>query len=218
MPALLITEIRTEYSKPKVEFVEFKALTAGNLGAMRLFIAGTGMDSPFFEFPPVNVRAGEYVVLHLRSLSPECVDETGDNLALVPYTRDNEAQADARDFWYPDAKKHTGKKGDAIFLMDQDDRILDGVIFSDTADAWWKDEKLARAAELLAAGSAWTAGSGDIPGPADAVLSRDATATRTISRNEAVPDSNTAADWFITATSNATPGKPNSTNRYIPKE
>ncbi|MDR1443301.1 MAG: hypothetical protein LBI94_00300 [Treponema sp.] len=40
VPQILINELRTEYSKPKTEFVELKTLEAGNLGALRLFIFG----------------------------------------------------------------------------------------------------------------------------------------------------------------------------------
>jgi hypothetical protein len=218
IPSFVITEVRTEYSKPKVEFVELRMLTAGNLGALRMFIAGSGLDAPFLEFPPVTVKAGEYVVIHLRSLDPAAIDETGDDLAATPYTKDNEAQIDARDFWIPEAKKHLTKKAGAVFFTDQDDRIIDAVMFSETADAWWQDENMAKAAELLGKAGAWTASDGGLPGPADAVLSRDTTATRSICRDESAADNNSASDWYITATSCATPGKENSTRRYVPKE
>jgi hypothetical protein len=219
-PPLVITEIRTEYAKPRVEFVEIKTLGAGNLGALRVFVAGAGMDTPLFEFPPVNVQPDEYIVVHLRDLY-EGLDETGENLEGTPYTRDNEAHPDARDFWVSGSKKNL-RKTDAVIVMDQDDRILDGVLLSETADPWWKDERLVPAAELLGAQGAWIpAGaetSNPAPGPADAVFSAYTTATRSICRDETVPDTNSAADWYITASSNATPGKVNSVRRYVPRE
>ncbi|MDR2499556.1 MAG: hypothetical protein LBD37_00565 [Treponema sp.] len=216
LPSLLITEIRTEYAKPKVEFVEFKTLGAGNLGALRLFIAGAGMDAPFFEFPPAPVKAGEYVVVHLRSLDGLWADETGDDLGAVPYTKDNEAQPEARDFWIPGSKKHIAKKADAVYLLDQDDRVLDALLINEGPGAWGKDAA-AQAAEFLGSRGAWLGAAGGLPGPDDAVISRDATATRSICRDENAGDSNRAADWYITATSGASPGRRNSDKRYDPK-
>ncbi|MDR0553295.1 MAG: hypothetical protein LBG76_00645 [Treponema sp.] len=216
LPALCITEIRADYSKPKVEFVEFRTLEAGNLGALRIFTALGSLDVPLFEFPPVNVQAGEYIVLHLRNLY-EGIDETGDDLAANPYTKENEALTDARDFWVPGTQKHL-RKTDAVFLMDQDDAIVDALIFSENPDAWWKDEKLIRAAELLGRQKAWISPGESVPSPADAASSHNVTATRTLCRDEAVPDTNSPADWYITASSCASPGKANNTRRYTPKE
>jgi hypothetical protein len=217
LPGLIITEIRTEYSKPKVEFVEFKTLGPGNLGALRLFIAGAGLDTPVFEFPPAQVGSGDYVVVHLRTLDPESQSETGGDSGAVPYTKDNEALPEAWDFWVPGTAKRI-KKTDAVFFMDQDDRVIDAVLLSESPDAWWKTEQLAQAAELLGKQEAWTAETGLVPGPVDAAASKDTTVTRSISRDETMPDSNSADDWYITAASNATPGKANSAKKYVPKQ
>ncbi|MDR1948691.1 MAG: hypothetical protein LBQ38_04800 [Spirochaetaceae bacterium] len=220
IPPLVITEVRTEYSKPKVEFVELRTLKAGNVGALRLFIATSGMDAPVFEFPPAQVGAGEYIVVHLRTPEPESINETGEDLGASPYSKDNEALPEARDFWVPGTAKRI-KKTDIILCMDQDDRIIDALLLSENPDPWWKTEDLARAAELAGKQGAWLSPGGEagqIPGPDSAVASRNTTATRSISRDEAAPDGNNSADWYITAASNATPGKLNSVKKYIPKE
>jgi hypothetical protein len=208
IPGLLITELRTEYAKPKVEFVEIKTLSAGNLGAIRLFTAGTSMTEPVFEFPPVEVAAGEYLVLHLRTLDPASVNETGDDLGLSPGT---EAFPDTRDFWVPEALKRL-RKTDAVLLLDQDDTVIDGVLLSENSGNAWAKEGLNQAAELLAAQKAWLSSR-----PQDAVITKGTTGTRTICRDEAAAVTNSAADWYITATSQASPGKPNSNKRYEPK-
>jgi hypothetical protein len=214
IPAVQITELRTEYASPKVEFVELKTLSAGNLGALRLFIAGTGMAEPVFEFPPAEVAAGEYLVVHLRTLDPASVDETTADLSLSGGT---EALPDARDFWAPGAVKRL-RKTDAVLLLDQDDRILDGALLSENPDNAWAKEDLDRAAKLLAAQGAWqnAAGSRSLS-PRDAIPAKGTTATRTICRVETAEDTDSAADWIIVATSQATPGKPNSDKRYEPK-
>ncbi|GHU59787.1 hypothetical protein FACS189444_5720 [Spirochaetia bacterium] len=220
VPPLLMTELRTEYSKPKVEYVELKTLGAGNMGALRLFIASNGLETPVFEFPPAAVGKDEYILVHLRTLDQEnSVDETGADLAASPYSKDYESFTDVRDFWAPEAKKRVQKKGDAIILMDQDDRVIDAVLISEAADSWWNTENLTRAAELLGKQGAWlSAGGAAVPGPGDAASSRNATATRTICRDETVPDSNSAADWYITVSSGNTPGKANNVKRFQPKE
>ena len=215
MPALVFNELRTEYSKPKVEFVEFLAMGPGNLGAMRLFIAGYSLLKPVFDFPPVEVKAGEYIVLHLRTLEEGCADETGDDLALSGGT---EAHSDARDFWVPGAVK-LFRKTDALWIVDQDDRIIDAVLLSENRDDAWnsKNSAIASAAELLGSQKAWLPPGGNetwSPCPADAFITLGTTNTRTICRDENLKPSPMAGNWYITATSGATPGRPNNPKRY----
>jgi hypothetical protein len=214
IPRVQITELRTEYANPKAEFVEIKTLSAGNLGALRLFIAGTSMTEPVFEFPPVEVTAGEYLVVHLRTLDPASVDETGADLSL---SGGAEALPDARDFWAPEALKRL-RKTDAALLLDQEDKVLDGALLSEKPDNAWAKEDMDKAAKLLAAQNAWQNAAGNRSlSPQDAIPTKGTTATRTICRDETAEDTNTAADWYIAATSQATPGKPNSDKRYEPK-
>jgi hypothetical protein len=221
LPSFLITELRTEYSKPKVEFVELKIQSDGNLGALRLFIAGNGLDQPTFEFPPVEVKAEEYLVIHLRTIETGCVNEIGDDLSLSGGT---DALPEARDFWVPDGVKRL-RKTDAVYFLDQDDRIIDGVLLSENPDNWWTKPAFVEAATLLGGQGAWLPAEGApedpdyAPGPSDAVITKNigSAATRSISRNENISDRNHAGDWYITATSSATPGKSNSDKQFEPK-
>ena len=216
MPALVFNELRTEFSRPRVEFVEFLALEAGNLGAMKLFIAGHSVSKPVYEFPPAEVKVGEYIVLHLRTLDEASVDETGTNLGL---SGGNEALDTARDFWFPGSSKLLHRTS-ALWLTDQDGRIIDAVLLCENPSEWGKNNS-AVAAELLGRSGAWLPREGDgengwIPGHADAVSTAGTTATRTINRDQSIPPARRAANWYISATSNATPGKENSTRRYVP--
>ncbi|MDR2394901.1 MAG: hypothetical protein LBD93_12225 [Treponema sp.] len=207
LPSFIITELRTEYAKPKAEFVELKTLNPGNLGALRLFIASNG-DTPVFEFPPVAVGAGEYLVIHLRSLEEGAINETGTDRSASPGT---EAFPESRDFWVPGTKKRL-RKTDVVFFMDQDDRVLDGVLLSENAGTAWAKEELAVAANLVHLQGGWVPS----PDPHHAVSSKATTVTRTISRHETALDRNCAEDWYITATSGATPGKRNTSKAYVP--
>jgi hypothetical protein len=211
LPSFLITEIRTETSKPKGEFVELKMLSEGNLGALRMFIATDSMDVPCFEFSPVEVKKGEYVVIHLRTYEDGTVNETGTDLAASQGT---DSQTSARDFWLGESKERL-RKTDAVFFMDQDNNIIDAALFSEKPDTWGTNGvNLSKAAELLGSQGAWKP---DVPAPSDAISSAATTTTRTICRDESRADTNSAADWYITASSSATPGKPNNTKRYAVK-
>ncbi|MDR1900305.1 MAG: hypothetical protein LBQ55_09875 [Treponema sp.] len=214
MPPFLINELRTEHSKPRTEFIEIKTGGPGNLGALRLFIAGNTKQPLIYEFPPVEVKKGEYIVIHLRNIEEGTVNETGIDLGL---SGGADAQGDARDFWIPGASKLLHKT-DAVYFLDQDDRVIDGVMLSENPDPSWNKDHFTRAAEFLYQQGAWTQArrEGAIPGPQDAVGTAGIknAITRSVSRDETAADTNTAADWYITANSGATPGKPNSLKRF----
>ena len=211
IPPLLINEIRTEYSKPKCEFIELKTLQAGNLGALRVFIAGNYKAPLVYEFPPVEVAAGEYITLHLRTTEESNRDELGKNLDISGGT---DSSPTARDLWISSSSKLLHKT-DVVYVLDQDDRVVDSVLLSESGDPWWGKDYLAEAAEFLFKAGAWKSPDGKICSPADAVSSSGTTLTRTICRDETLKqNSGTAADWYITANSSATPGKPNNPKRY----
>jgi len=211
LPSLLITELRTEYSKPKCEFIELKALEAGNLGALRVFVASNYKDPLIYEFPSVDVAKGEYITLHLRTTEASNRDELGRNLGE---SGGEDSSPTGRDFWIPGSAKLLHKT-DAVYLLDQDDSVVDAVMLSENADPWWNKDYFAEAAEFLYNAAAWKSPDDKICDPSKAVQSARTTTTRTICRDELLAKkSGTAADWYITADRNATPGNPNSIKRY----
>jgi hypothetical protein len=216
MPQIVINEIRTENSKPKCEFIEFKTLTAGNLGGMRVFILGNSnaAKQTIYEFMPVEVKKDEYIVLNLRTPEADCKDEYGVNLAESGGAN---STPESRDFWIPGNLKLIHKDASAIYVLDQDDKALAAVMISGNAASWWGQDYLAEAAEFLFKQDAWKSADGKICGPANAVNSANSTNTRTICRDDTVKNTKTATDWYITASSSATPGKPNNPKRYVPK-
>ena len=207
IPSLCVNELRTEYSKPKAEYIEFKILKAGNLGALRVFIAGNPKNPLVYEFSPVEVNAGEYVLLHLRMPEEGCRDEYGINLDESGGT---DAVAGVRDIWISGSEKLLHKT-DVVYILDQDDKVLDAVMIVETSESWWSKEYFAEAADFLFRQDAWKSAEGKIAGPADAVnTSTIKTAlTKSISRKENAVDTNTAADWYAAAVSGYSPGKPN---------
>jgi len=218
MPDLVINEICTEYSNTpagkKSEFIELKMMTGGNLGAMRLVIRGNtnAASQTIYEFAPVEVKKGDYVVLHLRTYDPQSRDELGVNL---DESKGMNSSPVSRDFWIAGTDKLLHKTS-FIYLMDQDDNVINAVIISEKQDAWWTKEYFAHAANFLFAKNAWRSAGGGVYSPSDAVISALTTNTRTICRDEITANTNSASDWYITASSSATPGGLNNPKRFAP--
>ena len=214
VPKMQINELRTEYSNSKdiqkAELIEFKMLSDGNLGALRVFVAGNDKNPMLYEFAPVEVKAGEYVVLHLRTLSVLDKDEIGENLNE---SGGKDACPTARDFWVAGISKLLHKT-DAVYVLDQEDHVLDAVMIAEKPDPLWNRSYFTEAAEFLFRKGAWKSPAGTVCSPADAVISSATTLTRSICRDESVENTHTAADWYITVNSGATPGKENNTKRY----
>jgi hypothetical protein len=216
MPKLEINEICTETATAaagkKEEFIEFKLKSAGNLGAMRIVINGNtaAAKKTVYEFSPVEVKKDEYMVLHLRTYNTESKDEHTD--ALDESAGVN-ASSTARDFWIPGDTKLLHKTA-MIYVLDQDDNVLDAVILSESPDSWWTKDYFAETADFLFNSGSWKSPAGGVCSPKDAASSNGTTNTRTICRDETVENSSTAKDWYVTVTSGATPGKPNNVNRY----
>jgi hypothetical protein len=218
MPKLVINEICTEYTnaadRKKEEFIEFKVKSAGNLGAMRVVINGNtnAAKKTVYEFLPVEVKKDEYMVLHLRTYNTESKDEHTDNLNESVGLN---ASPTGRDFWIPGDTKLIHKTA-MIYVLDQDDRVIDAVILSENPDNWWAKDYFAETAEFLFNSGSWKSPDGGICSPKDAASSAGTTNTRTICRDETVENSGTAKDWYVTVTSGATPGKLNNPKRYVP--
>jgi len=206
-PALQINELRTEYSKPKAEFIEFKMLSDGNLGGLRVFAVSNNKAPMVYEFASVEVKAGEYVVLHLRKLEESNKDEYGKSLDESGGT---DSSPTARDFWVPGTNKLL-RKTDAVYVLDQNDWVLDAVMIAENSDSWQKKEYFANTADFLFTQGAWKSAMETVPGVADAVDSSGikTSATKSISRKELAENTHTSADWYVTAANGVSPGLQN---------
>ena len=213
MPRMVINEICTEHSNPRTEFIEFRMLTDGNIGAMRVIIMGNTNASRLtvYEFKPAEVKKDEYMVLHLRTVEDSCVDEYTDNLNL---SGGRNATPNARDIWIPGNSKRIHKEASVVYVLDQDDNVICGVMISTEVNDWWSKDYIAEAAGFLYKKGVWQSVDGKLPSPADAIRSTGTTNTRTINRNENAENTNTKIDWYVTVTSGATPGRANNTGRY----
>ena len=216
VPILVLSEIRTKYTKGKSEFVELYAVTGGNLAGVTFFSAYDG-TADSYQFPSTEVQSGEYIVLHMRSLEDGCIDETSDDLNAATAS---EAVSDVRDFWISNTTARIGDSDILILYNDFTGEILDCVLFSASEKTTWKNEAMQQAAQLTTNSGVWQGTE-----TADAVCSDGITPTRTLSRQN-IPDiqqnrhydpalMNGKEFWMITATSTASPGAPNSDKPYI---
>jgi hypothetical protein len=208
VPALQINELFTDYDskKLKAEYIEFKILSDGNLGALRVFAASNNKNPLIYQFEPVEVNEGDYIVLHLRKLQEElCKDEYGDRL--------DESDGvfscpTARDFWIPGSTKLL-RRTDAVYVLDQDDNALDAVMIAENSNSWLNKNYFPETAEFLFNKGVWKSSLGTVCGVADAVNISEITNTKSVSRDDSTENTNTAADWYVTATKGTTPGLPN---------
>lgn len=145
---IIITEIQSESissqkSQEKAngtyrnEFVEFLALTDGNLAGLELMSAYDGEDKKY-TFPPVEVKAGEVFVVHLRNRGNGCVSELSDDLseATASYSNDN-----VRDLWSEQKETALGNKTDIIVVCDNaSKKIIDAFMYrAATVEEWTKN-------------------------------------------------------------------------------
>ncbi len=201
LPRIVINEIRTDYSKPKVEFVEFFTLSAGNLAGMRLLNAANTVD-PVYEFPAVEVAEGEYIVLHFRSIEEGLLDELGSDLALSAGT---EALPGARDLWAPYDRAPL-KKTNVLQLEERSGgAVLDAFLGCESDKPAWPTEVIAASAAAAFEAEAWQPDAE----VGSAVIMTGTTTTRTIGRDQLSADTDSAADWKIAPTSGASPGRVN---------
>ena len=197
VPKVVINEIRTEYSKPKVEFVELKVLSEGNLGGMELVVASDGEENNYV-FPAVEVKPEDLVVLHFRKIEDGCIDEIENDRELSLATE----SSSSIDLWIDNTSARIAKSDVILLKNKRQGEVVDSVLYMESSASSWKTPFLSECAELALSSETW------IGNP---VNSDGVTATRTLSRVNLNKD---ASAWIVTATSKASPGKENSTQAY----
>jgi hypothetical protein len=207
IPQIEINELRTVYKSPRAEFIEFKVKSAGELDGLRLYIMWDPKKPFIYDFPAIDVKLGEYIVLHLRTLEDVCVNELGEDLSESAGTDSSPA---ARDLWIAGSVKLLHVT-DIVYLEDANGGILDAVILNETPAETWSRGHFADIAQDLFNRGAWKAVNGELPGPLDAVDTSTikTAATKSISRHEGKENTHSSDDWYITNNGGASPGQPN---------
>ena len=218
VPRLLINEFTPRGSGNHPDLVEVKALSAGNMGGVVLFLGSPESYDARIVFPPFEVTAGSFIVVHLKpSGDAGEVDETIDKTA----SKGLDASDTAFDFWLRDGRGLGGNNG-VLSLCDRPGgTCLDGVLYSNRTSqsdeqygGFGSEEMRARAGELVRC-QGWKP-AGPRVTPEDGVSPEGSTGTRSICRSSASIDNDGPQDWHIVPTRAATFGAENSGEVYAP--
>ena len=215
---LVLSEIRDGYSskKQECEFIEVYAVTSGNTAGIEIFSATDGEEKTY-RFPAIEVNAGDFITVHLRSLSENCVDELGNTLNLNQKISDTNSKS--RDLFKEGNTAHLGGDADVILLRDCETKeVLDALCYakkSKIENNDWKKKECAVAAEKATAAGVWDGKGIDRAFNADGFTQTHSLARQNIPalKNASFPYPNGAQCWIVTANKNEiTPGKPNSSS------
>ena len=205
---LELNELYTEYSgtKKRTEYIEFKVKQTGNLNGFSLHIMYNGKTPFIYSFPDIDVTLGEYITLHLRTLESGCVNELSADLTMSGGT---DSCSTARDLWVSGNDKLLHQT-DIVYLLDAYGRFIDAIIMNEAPRATWNKNQshFTEIVEYLFINGMWKSVDNQMPSPFDAVdTSAIKTATtKSVSRYERKENSHTSNDWYITASSGASPG------------
>ena len=159
VPRLILSEVHVANSKTaknnfRAEYVELLALTDGNLSGLELVCTGNlspkTKDSSIYRFPPVEVKAGEYVTVHLciNEDYTGMIDDKEDNLLL---SKSPDSSNVALDLWMKNESGVT-KVSDAVVLQNTaDSKILDALLFVSQTSSGKKTEWKTSTKEWLCA-------------------------------------------------------------------
>lgn len=199
MPEVLITELTSDGTPKSPDRTEIAALSDGNIAGMCLC---DGIRTDFvswFVFPDCEVRKGDYIIV--------CWDGKWSSpkpSVHVFSAKGNPSQYNGIQTLYADPSA--------------DSDALDCVIYANhegTAYSRFGSQAMQNRAEAALDAGIWrlAAGDGELTG-LDAVNSRAATATRSISRRMPYLDSDSAADWYVTVTGGSTMGADNTSEAF----
>ncbi len=204
IPVLEISEIHPKYTSSKRkagtvykgEYVEFLVKSCGNLAGLELRSAHDGMDK-VYEFPAVEVRKGEIIVVHLRSKTEGAVSELEENLSLSTeyYSSD-----EARDLWAENDSSRLGDDMDVLCLVNSfTEELIDGVCYAKSDLTEWKDDFMAGMAQKLNDSGLWKGTC-----VSEAVCIDGLTPSKSIVKIES---GRSASCWTVSKASGETPGK-----------
>ena len=167
---------------------------------MELMVASDGEENSYI-FPSVEVKSEDLIVLHFRKIEDGCIDEIENDRELSTATE----SSSSIDLWIENTSARIAKSDVILLKNKRQGEIVDSVLYMENSATSWKTPFLSECAELALSSETW------IGNP---VNSDGLTATRTLSRVNLNKD---ASAWIVTATSKASPGKENSSQKYVAK-
>ncbi|MCX7787389.1 MAG: hypothetical protein N2442_06815 [Spirochaetes bacterium] len=218
IPRLLINEFITISATTVLTQVEIAVLSDGNMGGVTFYEGTKNVPDKTFLFPPFEVKAGEYILLHFKPEgTPGEIDETTDKKVATG----KGASPTAYDFW-AQGTGNLSEDNDVLSLYSNPEgKLLDAVLYSSKVfETGMRYNGFGTSAMLekvlaLKEEEGWTFAGTD-PYPSDAVNPKGATSRRSICRDSRFTDTNSKSDWHIVPSGSATFGAVNSDAIYIP--
>ena len=214
LPDLVINELTTQGTATRPDAIELFAVTAGNLGGVTLFDGVADDYRDRVVMPPIQIAAGEYVVIHATENGMGENERTSADESVHPI-----AIVGAWDLWFESGGGLSGNNGVLTLFSHPEGELLDAVLYSNRTSS--SDERyrgfgsravMERVDELSVLGG-WVS-AGERITPEEAVGSSHTTSTRSMSRGSDSADTDSAADWHTVPTRGATFGAVNSDDRY----
>ncbi len=156
---LEILEVHSKYAGQsngngvyKNEYVLFHAYKSGNLSGLRILGAHDGEEKSC-SFPPIEVREGEKIAVHLRKKGEGCIDELEGDLSLSTACY---SKSGVRDLWAENEGSRLGDDMDVIVLEDVfRKKIVDAVLYAPSSSEDWKGEFMRNLARRAHDEGAW---------------------------------------------------------------
>ena len=209
-PGLVINEFTTRGSKRRPDAIELYVIRDGNLGSVAVFDGTADNYRDRAVLPPVEVTGGDYLIIHATE------DGLGEDERASPDDSDHPlAVAGVWDFWLSEGGSLSGYNGVLTVYTGPSGELLDGVLYSNRTSA--SDERYRgfgskatmERADRLAELDGWQFAGAQIA-PEDAVDSAATTSTRSLNRDSASTDTDSAADWHTVPTGGSSFGAANS--------
>lgn len=195
IPNLIISELRNSYGTStsngitthKSEFVELYALSHGNLSGLELISVTDGKEKSF-RLPSINVKKGDYITVHMRTIVSDTIDgegminELGDDLTLSTHTDSNDL---ARDLWSENTKACFADSDIILLRNINNEEISDCLVYAKSNLLSWNETLQKTAMEIENLGL-WKDSSGENSCSINSAVSSDnissSACTRSFSR------------------------------------
>ncbi len=193
---LLINEITTTGTDTSPHRTELLAIRSGNTAGTVLYNGIPEDRESFVVLPSIDVSEGDFIVVHWRKTLPKNTQEhPADNVWNICTGEDIKPSAKNGIQTLASSPSQGAKVTDCVIYSAQESELYEGYgkkavyerVLKALENSWWKGEP---------------------------VISKNATATRSMSRKLNTGDSDTASDWYTTETKGSTFGSANTSAPY----
>jgi len=198
IPKFLITEISPRWSDTQPERIELEFHGSGNTEGIYISDGTKGNENTGISLPSIDVNAGDYIVLYWR-IEPKEEETTNSASGKVHHI-------------YVDSDSALGSNNGVVCAYENksdSEGLLDAVVYSDfmsTTYSGYGSARIEKSVEDIENDFEWFGLAVDVS---------NATTTRTIQRYPGKKDTNTPADFYISATKGVSFGESNSGNIYM---